>query len=102
MPRRVDKCLGDRYNQRLAPFDQLSRPPNYLIEARHARRALASLRGVPEPETEEKSLKKNYGDGAWRRARFDDRKDSFGELQYIYPSTQTATATEASTQRSVS
>ncbi len=60
--------------------EQVSQHRDRQREARHARRAEASLRGVPEPETEEKPLKKNYGDGAWTRARFADRKVSFGEL----------------------
>jgi DNA-binding transcriptional regulator YhcF (GntR family) len=50
--------------------EQVSQHRDRQREARRARRADASLRGVPERGTEEKPDKKNQGDGARLRARF--------------------------------
>ena len=60
--------------------EQVSQARDRQREARHARRAEASLRGVPEPGTEEKPEKKNQGDGARARQRFAKSELSFGEI----------------------
>ena len=60
--------------------EQVSQARDRQREARHARRAEASLRGVPEPGTEEKPEKKNQGDGARARQRFAKSGLSFGEI----------------------
>ena len=57
--------------------EQVSQHRDRQREARRARRADASLRGVPEPGTEEEPLKKNHGDA---RARFARKEISFGEM----------------------
>jgi DNA-binding transcriptional regulator YhcF (GntR family) len=57
--------------------EQVSQQRDRQREVRHARRAEASLRGVPEPGTEEKTEKKNQRDA---RARFARKDITFGEL----------------------
>src|SRR4051794_25481735 len=56
--------------------EQVSQARDRPREARRARRAEASLRGVPQPGTEEKPKKKNQGDA---QARFAKSGISFGE-----------------------
>jgi DNA-binding transcriptional regulator YhcF (GntR family) len=72
-----------RIAQRFLPQwarEQVSQARDRQRKARHARRVEASLRGVPEPGTEEKPLKKNQGDGAPVRARFAKSQLSYGDL----------------------
>ena len=60
--------------------EQVSQARDRQREARHARRAEASLRGVPEPGTEEKPEKKNQGEGAQARQRFAQSGSRYGDL----------------------
>ena len=60
--------------------EQVSQARDRQREARHAQRAEASLRGVPERGTEEKPNKKNHGDGARPRTRFAKSQLSYGDL----------------------
>ena len=60
--------------------EQVSQARDRQREARHARRAEASLRGVPQPGTEEKPLKENQGNGAPARQRFGKSQLSYSGL----------------------
>jgi DNA-binding transcriptional regulator YhcF (GntR family) len=60
--------------------EQVSQARDRQRKVGHARRAEASLRGVPQPGTEEKPEKKNQREGARARQRFAEHKVSFGEL----------------------
>ena len=60
--------------------EQVSQARDRQRKARHAQRAEASLRGVPERGTEEKPDKENHGDGARPRTRFAKSQLSYGDL----------------------
>ena len=60
--------------------EQVSQARDRQREARRARRAEASLRGVPQPGTKEKPGKKNQGTARERASDSPNRKVSYGEL----------------------